>query len=198
MPELTVQVIAGWVAGFLNLAAFVPYIVTMYRPDKPTRPNRVSWWIWFSVSLVIAPSYTISGAHNTAWVADALVAGTLVVALLLIRRGQGGWTRFDRACLLGAIVSGICWYVTGSALTGLFMAILADAFGVAGTMRQAYLDPHSESKVAWSLFFAGDLINLLAVQDWSLASFPIWFYAIYMVGHTGPILATLYYRTKTK
>lgn len=193
----------GVVAGLLNLAAFLPYVLAMYgwgiawnrRPLQkiiPTQPNRATWFIWAFVGAVILPAYSSSGADETIWVPAALTAGPLIVALLSIRRGEGGWTRFDQACLSGACLSVFMWAITGSPVVGLLFGLAADGFGVAATVRHAYRHPEQENRLAWMLFLIGDITNLFAVTDWSWSAFPIWFLTIYMVGHTLPIVAVLY------
>src|SRR3989344_2030384 len=92
----------GKVAGLLNLAAFIPYVLAIYgwsfrwniRPLHrivPTQPNRASWFIWAFLAAVILPAYSQSGAEETVWVAVALTAGPGIVALLSIKWGEGGW-----------------------------------------------------------------------------------------------------------
>lgn len=195
-------VFVGRVAGLLNLAAFVPYVLAIYgwgfrwnirllQKIAPTKPNRATWFIWALVGAIIAPSYSFSGAEETIWVARALVVGPFIIALLSIKRGEGGWTVFDQGCLLGALLSGLTWWLTGSATLGLVMALVADEFGVVPTLRNACREPSRENKLAWTLFFVGDVINLFAVTDWSWGAFPIWIYPVYMIVHTGPILALL-------
>ncbi len=194
----------GVTAGLLNLAAFFPYILAIFgwrigwnpilQRTAPTRPNRATWFIWAFVGAVILPAYSHSGAEETIWVPGALLAGPIVVALLSIKRGEGGWTPFDQVCLAGATVSALVWAVTGSSVAGLLLALVADGFGVAATVRHAYRKPQEESKLAWSLFFVGDLVNLFAVTDWSWSAFGVWILPSYMMAHVAPIVGILWFR----
>ena len=197
----------GIAAGFLNLVAFVPYILSIFGRrfrwgtsiiERTTRtaPNRESWLNWAFVGAVVLPAYSLSGAQETAWVAAALVVGPCVVAVLSLKYGEDGWSAFDQACLAGAFMSMLMWALTGSSVVGLLFALAADACGVAATMRHAYRQPRKENGTAWVLFLLGDAINLLAVPDWSWASAPVWIYALYMIGHTGPIVLIIWLRRK--
>ena len=144
----------GKAAGLLSLAAFVPYVLAIFgrgfrwngitKLPTPTKPNRATWFIWALLAAVILPAYSQSGAEETVWVAVALTAGPGIVALLSIKWGEGGWTRFDQACLAGAFVSILMWAVTGSPVVGLLFALTADAFGAVATIRHAYHRPKEE------------------------------------------------------
>ncbi|OGG79174.1 hypothetical protein A3A39_03590 [Candidatus Kaiserbacteria bacterium RIFCSPLOWO2_01_FULL_54_13] len=185
-------------AGLLNLAAFVPYVLGIFgwgigrngpvlHRITPTKPNRATWFIWTFVGSVILPSYHYSGADETIWVPAALTAGPFAVALLSLKWGEGGWTRFDQVCLAGACISVGGWAITGSPVVGLLLALVADGFGAVATIRHAYRRPEEENRLAWILFLVGDLANLLAVTDWSLAALTVWSLPVYMVLQTIPI-----------
>src|SRR3989344_1300311 len=107
MPDAAVF---GLAAGLFNLVAFVPYILSIFgwrlswsksifEQTTRTKPNRASWFIWAFVGAVILPAYSHSGAHETVWVAAALVVGPCVVAILSIKYGEGGLSAFDQVCL---------------------------------------------------------------------------------------------------
>lgn len=199
----------GKAAGILNLAAFVPYILALYgwgfrwgirillRLPERAKPNRASWFVWAFVGSVILPTYHYSGAQETIWVPVALVAGPIVVAVLSLRWGEGGWTRFDVCCLVGACISILGWVLAESAVVGLLLALVADACGVAATVRHAYRRPDEENRLAWTLFLAGDTLNLFAVQDWSWAAYATWILPIYMIGHVVPIVGLLWLKQTT-
>lgn len=200
----------GMAAGFLNLAAFVPYILAVFgwgfrwnlqflqRLPSRTKPNRATWFIWAFIGIVILPAYSQSGADETIWVPAALIAGPFVVALLSIKWGEGGWTRFDQVCLTGAFVSVLMWAVTGSPVVGLLFALVADAFGAAATVGHAYRHPKEESRLAWTLFLAGDTLNLFAVTDWSWTAYPVWIFPVYMVAQVLLIVLLVYFNRPAK
>ncbi len=195
----------GVTAGLLNLAAFFPYILAIFgwrigwnpilQRTTPTRPNRATWFIWAFVGAVILPAYSHTGAEETIWVPGANLVGPIVVALLSVRWGEGGWTKFDQACVLGAALSALVWAITGSAIAGLLLALVSDGFGTAATVRHAYRRPDEESRFAWALFFIGDLVNLFAITDWSWSAFPVWILPIYMVASVTPIVIVLWRRS---
>lgn len=157
----------GGVAGLISFVAFVPYIHSTWR--RRTRPNRATWWIWTLVGFLLAGSYYASGARHTVWVAVSFALGPLVIAVLSLKRGEGGWTRLDRTCLLGALVSLLLWWFSHSPLIALLFNLIIDMLGAIPTVRKSYLEPQGESLVAWILFLVGNGLNLFAVEVWRFA-----------------------------
>ncbi|MBU6415340.1 hypothetical protein KGQ34_03850 [Patescibacteria group bacterium] len=191
MPDITA--VAGKVAGIISLAAFIPYILAILRGE--TKPNRATWVIWAVVGFMTGASYYFSGANHTIWVPVSYIIGPVVVSALSIKYGVGGWTRFDRCCLLGAGMSMALWLVFSSPLVALLINLFIDFMGVLPTIRKAYRDPESEDRIAWALFFTGNIANLLAVERWTFA---IAVYPIYMFIGSGLITAFIVFRQNSK
>lgn len=166
--------IVGKVAGIFSLAAFVPYIFAMLRGE--IKPNRATWWIWTVVGCLLAANNYSSGASDSIWVPVSYVIGPLATAILSTKYGEGGWTRFDRNCLLSSGVSVVLWWMFSSPLVALFINLFIAFLGVLPTIRKAYYEPESESRIAWALFFSGDTFNLFAIRDWvfAIAAYPTW------------------------
>lgn len=190
MFEITA--VAGWAAGILALASFVPYILAILRGE--TTPNRATWLIWTVVGIMLGLSYHASGAAHTVWFAVSYVVGPFIVLILSIKRGEGGWTKLDRSCLLTAGASAFLWWLSGSALFALCMNLVADAMGALPTVLKAYHRPESENRTAWTIGFIATVINLRAVEDWG--SFSIAAYPVYMFLAVGAIAALLWFRPR--
>ena len=121
-------------------------------------------------------SYYFSGARETIWVPIGESIGPLLIAFISIKYGEGGWSKIDRICLMGAVIGAILWFMSGSPLVGLLSFLVIDFWGVIPTLIKSYFKPHGESNLAWSLSFLGSFLNLFAIQQWSL---PIIIYPIY-------------------
>jgi len=169
---IEIQAALGMAAGVITIAAFIPYILSIL--EGKTKPNRASWWIWTVLGIVICASYWSVGARNTFWF--TLPVGMAAIALLSLKYGVGGWTPFDRACLGGAAAGLAMWWLFRSPALALFVAIFTDAIGYLPTIRKIYLDPASEDKAAWLMFLAGAVLNLFAIENWTLeiAIYPIY------------------------
>ncbi len=176
MPDF--PILAGQIAGALSLLAFIPYIVAILRGQ--TRPNRATWWIWTATSAVLLASYFFSGAETTIWVPASYFAASFVTALLSIRYGEGGSTPLDRGCLAGAGAGLLAWWWFDSPVVALVMALGVDLAGALPTIRKAWVAPHTEDRLAWALFIAGNTLNLVAVDRWefAIAIYPIYFFLV--------------------
>jgi len=191
MPDITA--VAGKVAGIVSLVAFIPYLLAMLRGE--TRPNRTSWWIWTVVGLMLGASYYSSGANHTIWAPVSYIIGPFAIAILSIKYGEGGWTRFDRYCLLGAGVSVMLWWLFSSPLVALLINLFIDLMGALPTIRKVYHEPESEDRTAWTLFFVSGIANLFAIDSWTFA---IAVYPIYMLLLSGLITAFIFIRRNHK
>ncbi|MCK6589784.1 MAG: hypothetical protein HUU21_26100 [Polyangiaceae bacterium] len=171
----------GLFAGVLSLLAFIPYVVSILRGQ--TRPNRATWWVWTVCNGILFASYFAAGERRSAWVPMSYTASSLLVAILSLKRGEGGLSRFDRGCALSSAVGLVLWGVSGSPLTALAINIGVDFAGALPTLRKTYLDPKSENLSAWALFLAANLVNLFAVEAWASPSvaLPIYYFLITLV-----------------
>lgn len=165
----------GILAGLISFIAFFPYIISTIKGK--TKPNRATWWIWSWVGILVFLSYKESGAQETLWVAISYFIAPLVTALLSIKYGVGGWTRFDISCLAGSVAGTVIWYISQSATTALMLFLTIDLFGSLPTVRKTYFHPEQEDKLAWSLMVAANLLNIFAAEQFS---FSIIIYPLYM------------------
>ncbi|NEQ31005.1 MAG: hypothetical protein F6K04_08375 [Leptolyngbya sp. SIO4C5] len=166
----------GLVAGCIYFLGFVPYLITIYQGK--TRPNRASWWIWSVVGLILVFSYESSSSDSISslWVPAAAAVCHLIIALASIKYGEGGWNRFDRACLAAAGLSLILWWAFDAPLIALFTNLAIDFSGALPTIRKTYLRPDSEDVLPWFLFWLASLLNLFAIEQFSIALFAYPFY----------------------
>lgn len=157
----------GKVAGIISLIAFVPYFISIIKGK--TKPNKVTWLIWTLLGILLYLSYKEAGANETLWVPLIYIICPFFTIILSIKYGIGGWTRFDKLCLVGALVSTLLWIITGSPTTALSLFLLIDLFGALPTVKKAYVAPEQESKLAWFLMCLANCVNLFAVQDFQLS-----------------------------
>lgn len=165
----------GVLAGACSIAAYLRYITAIYR--NSTRPNRATWFIWTIVSCILLASYAATGARTTLWVPISYAVGSLAIFLLSLWRGEGGWTRFDRTCLSGVVLSLFLWWYFRTPIVALLMNLSIDLMGALPTIRKSWLQPEGEDRYAWLLWAAGNTLNLLAVKSWTFANAA---YTVYM------------------
>jgi hypothetical protein len=175
------QATIGVISGFLSLLCFVPYIITTLQGK--TKPNRATWGIWSILSIVISASYYSSGAINTIWLPIFGAIGQIIIVALSIKYGEGGFSVFDRFCLLGVAVSLLLWWQFSSPIIALMCNILIDFLGALPTIRKSYYEPETENTLTWILYLAASTLNLFALEHWSfaLSAFPLYIFFINVV-----------------
>lgn len=187
------QEIAGMIGGVVTGLAFVPYIISILRSE--TKPNRLSWILWTIIGFLDLWAYYSLGARHSIWIPLVYFIGPLLIAILSLRYGKEGSTPIDGWCGVGAVIGLLLWYFFESALLGLIAFIIVDFFAMVPTVIKSYLRPWQENKLAWSLAFVGNLINLLAVSQWNLemALLPV-----YYVFQTGGISFILWFAGESR
>jgi hypothetical protein len=178
---MELQAKIGEIAGILSLAAFLPYWWAILR--RKTRPNRATWLIWLVVGMAIASSYRASGASYTIWVPISYTIGPLVTSIVGIKYGEGGWTKFDRSCLLLSLISLIPWLLLRSPGITLLVNIFVDLLGAMPTIRKSYLHPDGEDLGSWVMFTIANGMNILAIDRWSweIALYPLYLFTTCMI-----------------
>lgn len=171
---MTLHVIAGAVAGLLSLIAYVPYARDTARGIA--QPSRATWIIWSVVGTLLFASYSAAAGGPARWVALADALGPAIIAILALRYGKAGWTWLDAACLFLAGLSLMGWAVTGSPLVALAINLLLAFLGAVPTLRNVYRAPATEPKLVWGLFLTSNVLNLLAIEQWtwSSACYPVY------------------------
>lgn len=168
-----ISLFLGVSAGVATGLSYVSYVISILR--KKTVPARASWLIWCVLNFVVLMSYRALKATTTIYVPLAYTFGTVIIVILSIFYGVGGWTKFDRRCFVVIAISLVLWKITGSALLALSMNALVDVVGTLPTIKKVYHDPESEDKIAWILFLVGAFLNVLAINKFTLeiALYPI-------------------------
>ncbi len=155
----------GVLAGVLSAFAYLPYIRDTLRGD--TRPERASWLIWSLLGSIAFFSQMYEGATHSLWLGGIQVLGTIVVFLLSIKRGMGGFlNKSDQKVLAVACVGLILWYFASTAVYALAIIISINLLGGWVTITKAYRDPQSETLLTWTVSMGASSLGVLAVGDW--------------------------------
>ena len=181
--------ILGLIAGILISVGYIPYVYEVLI--KKTVPSRASWIIWSISTIIIAISVQLTGTTEAIWFPILDAAGCTLIFLLSIPYGSGGWTNTDKFTFAICIASLIVWYATGNPLTALMMNLTVYVSGYIPTIGKVWRDPRHESRLAWSLFFAGSLVNLIAVLIGNDTGFAVWFYPVVLMIAVGSLYALL-------
>jgi hypothetical protein len=173
--------IVGMASGIVLLLGNIPYIISIRRGD--TRPNRVTWGIWTTIGLILLASYQAIGATNTLWLLIAQVISQFVITFYAFKYSQGRWQRLDRICIAGAGLSLLLWWRSGSPVVAILMNTTMDLLGAIPTINKIYHDPNSEDLRFWVMSFVATVLNLLAIENFSLSFivFPLYLFGLNVV-----------------
>lgn len=153
----------------LTLIAFFPYIRAILRGD--TRPHVFSWIIWGTTTFVVFLAQLEDKGGMGAWPIGISGTITLFIAFLAyLKRNDITITATDWLFFICAMSSLPLWYFTADPLWAVVILTTVDVLGFGPTVRKAYLQPHSESLLFFSLFTARNLLVILALEHYSLTT----------------------------
>ena len=161
-------------AALMSAAAFIAYLYSILTGH--TQPNRVTWWVLGLLNAGIAASYYAAGARSTIWLPIEFSVSFLVIGLLSIKYGEGGWTRLDLGCLLGAVLALGAWWLFRSSELGLALLTAVDLLGLMPTIAKVWSRPWTEDKLAWFVGTGASMLNVLAIDRWTLwiSAYPLY------------------------
>jgi hypothetical protein len=180
--------ILGFATGFISVISYIPYIRDMFAGT--TKPERASWFIWLILGGIAFFSQLAKGATHSLWLPGIQSFFNLVIFLLAIKFGVGGFTRRDSIALAAAALGLLLWYFTKEAAVALFIVIAVDAVGMVLTVIKSYEDPGSETIASWYLFAASGLVAAFAVGEFNLILLA---YPLYIVFANLAVVAAIYW-----
>lgn len=140
------------------------------------KPQRTTFLIWTLLGLIAIFSQLAKGATNSLWLPSLQTFGGIIILLLSIKHGVGGFNKRDYVAIFIVVLGLIAWSLTKEAAIALYIVIFIDAVGLYLTLHKTYLIPESEAKLAWMLSSTGGLFTALAVGNFNiiLLSYPIY------------------------
>ncbi len=187
-----VKVVLGMVAGIIAFLAYIVYIISIFRGGS--KPNRITWWVWAFMGLVLALSYQFSGAENTIWVPYVEFLGPFIIAILSIKYGEGNFAdKTDLICFIGAVFSIILWIISKNPVIALVTNLAVDSFAIVPTIKKSYSRPEGEDFWAWFGTGLADSLNMFAVERFTFA---VLVYPIYMLISDLIIIVILLFKKK--
>lgn len=149
------------------LALISPVIYAQSILKGEAKPHRTTRF----VLLLITTLSTVSliAQHNTVavWLAGVSTLQSVVIFYLSIKRGMGGWSKSDIACLVIALFGIIIWQTTNNPILGLYFSILADFTGMIPAIIKTYKLPKTENVWFFGLDTIAGIFTLFAVNSFT-------------------------------
>lgn len=175
MNPKTVFLLLSIIIGFITPIVGISSIIRgNFRPQRMTR------FLIFIISLLFVGTLLAQGDRNGIFIAAAQLLGSFIIFLLSIRRGIGGYSRFDVFILLLAVLSLILWRTTDNPTLGLIMSIVTDMISFTPTIIKTWNLPETEE---WK-FYLSDVLasffSILSIVNYSLETlaFPVYIFCI--------------------
>jgi hypothetical protein len=168
MQPSNIYQIAGTAAVILSIAAFVPYVRSIFKNE--TKPSGASWWTWSLLAIITVISSRAAGASwEVLMLPMWLFLSQLYIAVLSIKKGDNNWDTSNKLCILGAILGIIFWVITGQPLVALIFSIIADLFASIPNWRHVWKNPEQENMLAWGLGWGSAVLEIFTIKTWSWA-----------------------------
>lgn len=165
------HVLLGQIAGVMAIVQVIPYMVSIFRGH--TKPERTTYFIFLMLEVIKITSYIAVGATTTIWTGIVYTCTALLIFVLSIRYGLGGFSRFDIVCFLLAMTGIAIWIMTDNALFTLYFSTLVSVVAYLPTIKKAYFMPETENTLSWVLTLCTALVNVCALTTLKLSiAFP--------------------------
>jgi hypothetical protein len=158
----------GLITITLTLLGYVPFFRSILQGH--TRPHIFTWITWALVTAIAFAGQWTSGAGAGSWSLAISFCTCLAVIVLSHFYGEKHTTKSDRIAFGLALAAIPMWYFTKDALGALILVTFIYMGGSYPMLRKSWVDPYSESLLAWSIFCCRSLIVLFAIEHYSLTT----------------------------
>lgn len=143
------------------------------------QPNPVTWFFWGLTPMIVFFAQLFEGVQSWSLaISFALGIGPLVIFGLSLRknRSRANFTFTNITCAVLAAVGIVLWLTTDDPLLAIAFSVLADISASIPTVIKAYVRPHTEVAYPYFMSMLAMFVALLALRDWTVASFVFPFY----------------------
>ena len=157
---------------FLSLGSIlftISYLVYIKAIIKgQARPHRTTRLVILFLATLTAFSLYTQNSQSAFWLAAISSFFSLIIFVLSLKYGMGGWSRTDIICLIFAVIGIILWKTTNNPSLALYLAIAADFTGFFPTLVKTYRLPKSEYWLATGTGGLGAFFNLISIRIFSI------------------------------
>ncbi len=170
---MTLAFLFAIVASVLALSRIVVIYRALKEKVRAGSVDPVPWCIWGGLGVTTLVPQIVDAGWQPALLFGAANVVVNAMVVWLARRHGIRFTRKDVTTIVVVAGSVALCVLSGNALLGLVISLLADFVGVARTWRKAWRNPNSERVMTWllaasagggavvSAVYAGETINLL-------------------------------------
>ena len=160
-----------YLGAVISVAGGLSYVVATLKGK--TKPNRVSWFLWFLAPMIAFASQLQQGVHAQALLTFTAGFNPLLVLIATFVSHKAQWkiTRFDIICGSISVIAIIFWLLVKQPNIAILFSIVADGMAAVPTIVKSYKEPESENANA----FIGGIISagltLLTINVWKFQNY---------------------------
>lgn len=165
MPDFLLYAfsLTATVTAFLG---YLLYIKSIYTGN--TAPSKMTWAILSGLSVLVAIANFELEATFTLGTLLVSAVCSVIIFLLSLKKGVGGWDFNDKVALGGLGISLVLWLVLMNPLYSLLLALTFDFWALYPTIMKIRLTPSSEEPFPWLMTVIASIFNLLAANPFTL------------------------------
>ncbi|MCB9808426.1 hypothetical protein H6770_04190 [Candidatus Peribacteria bacterium] len=135
---------------------------------RNTEPHEFTWFLFLLTQGTATTILWESGGGKGALSLAVSCLFTAIVFGFSFLDGKRNITRSDIACLAIALAAFPLWLVLKQPLAATLVLTSIDLLAYVPTFRKSFSDPWSEEVLTWTLFFAGDVFAIAALEQYTL------------------------------
>jgi len=163
---MEIKVVLGILAAIIGGVAYLPYLKDIFA--LKTKPHAYTWLIWFITNSIALAGVLFGGGS---WGSSSLVIFTLLILIVFLyslKYGSKNITTSDTIILILDFIAVLIWWRLNQPILSILMITAIDVCGYIPSIRKTFVDPWSETPVAWILFAVSNLISILALSKYNL------------------------------
>lgn len=160
------------------LALISPLVYAKAILKGEAKPHRTTRFVLLLITSLVTASLFAQQNTVAIWLAGISTLQSILIFILSINYGMGGWSKIDIMCLLIAMSGIFMWQTTSNPALALYASIAADFTGMIPALVKTYRFPKTE---VWSFYlldvFAA-IFTLSALKIWTVQEY---FYPMYVM-----------------
>lgn len=156
--------IIGILSGVIAFLASIPYIIDIVKGN--TKPQRMAWVIFITLSGISFFAQLAEGATNSLWFPAVLFLQSIIIFALTLKFGMGGFSKFDIGSFIASILIMIIWWVTKSPAIAIVCGVLVNTIGKILVTQKVYQHPKTEYLPTWVWSAVASVLAVAAVGGW--------------------------------
>ena len=165
------------------LALISPIVYSIAIMQGKAKPHRTTRLVLLLITSLTTASLFAQHNQVAIYLAAVSTLQSIIIFILSIKRGMGGWAKTDIFCLMLAILGIILWQTTKNPVIALYFAIIADFTGMIPAIIKTYRWPKTEVWTFFLLDVFAAIFSLLALKKWTIVeySYPLYIMLINLI-----------------